>query len=406
MPRWFEPADPPDAARAALGLTGPDWDRPHLLAWGQSSFSTRMPTAVLEPGGAPLIWPAGEPLDTAAMGFADPLLDRTLDWDTFLDRRLFNDALMVVHRGRVVHESYRNGFGPADLHVVHSCSKTLTTMMVGIAIAEGRLDPAMPIAACVPALAGLPAWAPVTLQHVLDMAAGIACDEDYDRPDSMYWTYARAVGYGGAQPGARGALAFVREHLVARSEPPGQRFHYASYLTNLLPLALEHAYGQSAVELYERRLFGRIGAEQRCELNADPQRLPLVEGQVNLCLRDFARWAGLFAHAGRNLAGEPVVPADWIEATIAPDAARRAAFLRSDVAQVFPGAQYGNQCWVLDPARRRFAMLGIHGQFAWFDLSAQLMIVGQGSYPVQVAPAMTWALSTLWETVAAAVDGP
>lgn len=405
MIRWTDPDPRPDPARTALGLADADWDRPHLLAWGQHSFASRMPTAVIDPPGLALPLPQGAPLDTAALRFDDPLLERPIDWDTFVDRRLFSDGLLVMHRGRICLETYRNGYRADDLHVVHSCSKTLTTMMVGIAVAEGRLDPAAPITRYVPALSDRPAWAEVTLQHVLDMAAGIDCDEDYDRPDSMYWRYARAVGYAGGGQQAEGAFAFLYQNLVNRADPPGSRFLYASYLTNLLPIALEHAYGVPAIELYATRLYARIGAEHPCEINVDSRRLPIVEGQVNLTLRDFARWAALFALGGRNLAGEQVLPASWIAATIAPDPARRAAFLRGDMAGVFPDAHYANQCWVLDPARQQFAMLGIHGQFAWFDVTAQLMIVGMGSYPVQVAPTLVDAMRQLWAAVGRALAG-
>jgi hypothetical protein len=48
-------------------------------------------------------------------------------------------------------------------------------------------------------------------------------------------------------------------------------------------------------------------------------------------------------------------------------------------------------------------MLGIHGQFAYLDLPAQLMIVGLGSFPVQVAPLMTASLQQLWAVVSAEV---
>ncbi len=402
MIRWLRPTDSrPDLQ--ALGCIGPAWDQPHLLTWGQTSFSQRMPTAVLDPVGPVQPLPPGPSLAFDRLRFHDPLLDRSIDAQTFLDRRLFNDGLLVMHRGRVVHERYRNGLTSSDLHVVHSVSKTLTTMMVGIAVGEGRLDPMAPVAHCVPALAALPAWSTVKLQHVLDMASGIDCDEDYRVPDSMYWRYARSVGYAGGGEQAEGALAFLLANLTRSSEPPGTRFNYASYLTNLLPLALEHSYGQPALELYASRLFGRIGAEQRCEINVDSQRLPIVEGQVNLTLRDLARWASLYLHEGRSLAGEALVPPAWIEATLAATPARLAAFTASDASQRFPRGHYANQCWVVDAQRRRLAMLGIHGQFAYLDLPAQLMIVGLGSFPVQVAPLMTASLQQLWAVVSAEV---
>jgi CubicO group peptidase (beta-lactamase class C family) len=280
-------------------------------------------------------------------------------------------------------------------------------MMVGIAIDEGRMAPGAPIREYVPSLATLPAWAPVTLQHVLDMATGIATEEHYDDPDSMYWRYAHAVGYYGRgqqrSGGAEGALGFVLANLTERSEPPGQRFNYASYLTNLLPYALEHVYGRPALELYEERLYACIGAQADCLVNVDSQGAPIVEGQVNLTLRDLVRWALLYLHRGRNLAGEQVVPPGWIDATISPDTRRRAAFERSEAAARFAQGEYHNQTWIVDPARQRFAMLGIHGQFAYFDLPEQLLIAGFGSFPEQTAPLLGACRDQLWSVITEAI---
>ena len=71
----------------------------------------------------------------------------------------------------------------------------------------------------------------------------------------------------------------------------------------------------------------------------------------------------------------------------------------------FPGAQYHNKTWLLDPARGRYAMLGIHGQFAYFDRPADLMIVGFGSFPEQTSPLMKACLTSLWQTVTDALGG-
>mgnify|MGYP003593286345 CR=1 FL=1 len=364
MPPFSETAE-------SLGYGDLTWDRAAFLARGQISTEQRMPTARLHPAGSTQPLPIGSPLDLAGLAMHDPLLDRTIDMATFLDRRLFNDALLVWHRGAVRHESYRNGIGP---HV--------------------------------PELAGMPAWQGVTLQHVLDMAVGIATEEHYEDPASMYWRYARAVGYYGPgdAPGI-GCLAFVREHLHQRVAEPGSLFNYASYLTNLLPLALSKVYQRPALELYQQYLYARIGAQADCLFNLDPTGLPIVEGHANLTLSDLARWALLYLHDGRNLAGEQIVPQAFVQETLRPDAGRAAAFQRSEAAAVFPGAQYHNKTWLLDPARRRYAMLGIHGQFAYFDRPADLMIVGFGSFPEQTSPLMKACLTRLWRTVTLALGG-
>ena len=119
-----------------------------------------------------------------------------MDGATYLNRRLFNDALLVMHRGAVVHESYRNGMTAADHHVQHSTTKSLTTMLVAQAIDAGRMDPAAPFDRYLPELQAVEAWHGVTLQHVLDMASGLKYVEVVRRIAACdYHSYARAVGY-------------------------------------------------------------------------------------------------------------------------------------------------------------------------------------------------------------------
>ena len=394
---------PPDLA--AIGYDATTWDQPQHLARGQLTTAERMPSVELDPGGAPAPFPIGEQLDVSGMSFTDPLTGRRLRGDQLLDRRLFTDALAVVHDGRLVFETYLNGMTETDRHVAHSCSKTLTTMMVGLAIEEGRLDRSRPIGDYVPELAALPAWRPVTLEHVLDMATGIAFDEHYEDPDSMYWRYAYEVGYYSGPSAASGTtLGFLTRELTRAAEPPGLRFHYGSYLTNLLPIALAHVYDVPALELYEDRIYRHLGAERPALVNVDSAGNPIVEGQVNLTLRDFARWGHLLVDGGRSLAGTQVVPAAWVDDTYAHSPVRAAAFAQGDDGESMPGAEYHNQTWVLEPGRV-VSMLGIHGQFCWVDRTTRTMIVGFSSYPVQTHDLLSATQSELWSTVRDALRG-
>ena len=399
------PASGTPEVLSALGYDGTTWDRPWHLARGQITTAERMPSVELDPGEVPTSIQPGPDLAVGELTFTDPLTGRAMSGDQFLDRRLYTDALAVVQDGRLVHESYRNGMTESDRHVAHSCSKTLTTMMVGIAIEEGRLDRSRPIGEYVPELAQIPAWDPVTLEHVLDMATGLDLEEDYERPDSMYWRYADAVGYyTGPSPGQVGALAFAIDELRKAVEPPGVRFNYGSYLTNLLPIAVANVYGVPAVDLYEDRIYRHLGAERPALVNVDSVGNPIVEGQVNLTLRDFVRWGYLLADEGRSLAGEQVIPARWVDDTYAPSPERAAAFARGDSADAFPGAEYHNQTWVLEPGRV-VSMLGIHGQFCWIDRATRTMIVGFSSYPVQTHALLGATLAELWTTVRGALAG-
>jgi len=403
MPRFMEASGTP-AELDSIGYDGRTWDRPILLARGQITTGERMPSVELLPAG-PVAWFAeGSRLDVDGLVFDDPLTGRQMSGSQFMDRRLCTDGLLVVHGGACVYETYRDGMVPDDRHVNHSTTKTLTTMLVGIAVAEGRLDVGAPMTQLVPELAATPAWAGITLQHVLDMAAGLNTEEHYEDPESMYWRYADAVGYyaNDAPRPRQGVLDFAVTELNAVVDPPGSRFNYASYLTNLIPIAVGNAYGLDPNVLLEERIYRHLGAQAPALLNVDDHGRGIVEGQLNLTLRDFARWAALFLREGRSLTGVDVLPNAWIESTLESSPHRRAAFERSQEAGMLPlpDMQYHNQAWILDPGDGVMAMLGIHGQFCYLDLSRDLMIVGYGSYPDQVHPVMVASLYEAWVGIA------
>ena len=400
----FQDAQGTPSELSALEYDDTTWDSPWNQYRGQISSAERMPSYVLEPGIPAIQLQRRDGFDTDSITFTDNLTGRTIGFTDFLQRRIFSDGLLISFRGDVVYERYFNGMLDSDAHLCHSCTKTLTTMQIGIAICEGTLDPQTMVRDIVTELAQIPAWEFVTVQHVLDMATGIRSDEHYEDPDSMYYDYAAAVGYWGANQSAlSGALDFVKRTLVETECMPGTKFNYASYNTNLLPLILERITGRPAAELYESRIFHKIGAEYPAILNADAKGLPIVEGHLNLTLRDFHRWAYLIHNGGKNVAGDQVIPAEWVSETLTSSPSRRSAFRASEYEGAFPGAEYHNQLWVLDPERGISVMLGIYGQFFYSDRTNDVTIAGFSSYP-DLAPLMLTAnMTELWATITAAI---
>ena len=144
MVQHLEPTGVP-LALAALGYDGLTWDKPWNLVRGQITSLERMPSVELATGGQAVVIPAGPALALEEVSFTDPLTGREMGFDEFLGRRLYNDGLLVVHRGQLVHESYRDGLRADDRHIMHSCSKTLTAMMIGWAVEERRLATTQPL---------------------------------------------------------------------------------------------------------------------------------------------------------------------------------------------------------------------------------------------------------------------
>src|SRR5262249_24869762 len=108
------------------------------------------------------------------------------------------DGFLVLHRGRIVTEQYFNGMSPDTPHLLMSVSKSVTSAVAG-ALAGRRplyvsapgtpLLPA-PVTAIVPELART-SFDGATIQHLLDMRAGTASNEEYADPEADVRTYER-----------------------------------------------------------------------------------------------------------------------------------------------------------------------------------------------------------------------
>lgn len=385
-----------------------NWDSPDHLAIGQLSMEKLFRTVALEPDSPPSpLLQSEASLNIEAMIFDDPLMPgRTISGEQLLNRRIFNDGLLIMHKGKMIHESYRNGMTATDRHVIHSCTKSLCSMIVAIAIEDGLINPQTELNEYLPEFKHQSAWQGVTLQHVLDMQAGIAYSEDYTDPNAHYWSYARAAGYYPTLNGepAIGAKKWAYENLISRSHAPGTAFVYNSCLANLLGMVLEEVYRKDLAEIFETFLYQRCGVVSEAYFNTDPKGFPITEGQFNCRLQDFTRVAYLIINQGKNLNGEQILPAEFVSDLVIISPTYQHAYQADIKDKFFTNGQYKNQFWILDPTQKQFAMLGIHAQFAWFDLNRELMIVGVGSYPKQDGELMMRSLNTLWQQVAIKTD--
>ncbi len=384
-----------------LGINWANWDAPAHLAYSQRAMPDFWPTAIIEaPAQALPLKYAAVPMDLVQLEIREPGTQRILSADQLLNRRMYNDALLVMHRGEVVHESYRNGMIESDRHVNHSTTKSLTTLLVGLAIADGLVDPQAPIVDYLEEFRDLQAWRKISVQHALDMRTGLRYEEHYEDPDCICWSYFRATGYyPPTEETLPGYTPWVRQLMNESECAPGEKFVYSSPVTNALGLLAASVYGSTVAQLLEQKIFQKIGAESDAWLNLDPTGVAVTEGQLSLTLRDFARWASLFLYAGKNLNGEQVVPAAFIADITTPREELRTAWQRGEYAPLFPEGQYRNQTYVLNAACSQIAMLGIHGQFSFVDLERELLMVAYGSCPDQVGQIFVEAMMSFWQGI-------
>jgi CubicO group peptidase (beta-lactamase class C family) len=268
-------------------------------------------------------------------------------------------AVLVTVDGRLVVERY-SGSSAEATHDVASVTKSVMSLLVGIALNEGHLGSVeQTVGELLPDYAASMSAevASVALQELLTMTAGLPDVEDVPP---------RALLEG--DPVAR----IVSRPLVS---PPGEVFTYSSVGSHLLSAILGEATGRSTLEYAREALFDPLGIETEPAaqplLTDFPEKLPdyeaarfawPVDGQGRhlgfCCLKLSATdmlTLGQLMLAGGRWNGEQVVPADWVT-----ESTRR----HIDTAGLNPAAEsYGYQWWVTTAdGHPAYAALGFGGQ--------------------------------------------
>lgn len=270
------------------------------------------------------------------------------------------ESLAVWHDGELVVEEYLTG-GPETRRDVRSVTKSITSLLVGIAMDDESLGPLdQPIGDVLPEIG--PAFgaekASVRLRDLLTMSAGLEWDEE-ELDGYLDW-------HGSPDPVAD----YLEQPVVAE---PGQRFRYASGGSHLLGRLIEASTGVELDSYAEQRLFAPLGID-----SADWERL--ADGSVNaasgLDLRtaDLVRIGRLVLDNGR-WAEQPVVSESWI------DAATTAQISGSD------GTAYGFQWWIADEPFSVALASGYGGQTLAVAPDLDLVVVATGAWNIPAARA-------------------
>ncbi|MFI5495772.1 serine hydrolase domain-containing protein [Actinoplanes sp. NPDC051859] len=309
--------------------------------------------------------PASRPLPVAP----EPL-DLTYRFDdrdlslADLHRRTHTTAFVVLHRGALVHESYPGLFaGPRRRMQLFSLSKSVTSVLIGIALADGAIGSIHDQVTDYRPDLRRSAYAGTTLADLLDMSSGVGELETWETPDSAIRQFERAVLSGGD------VAAIIRS--TPRTATAGESFNYSTFDAQVLGWVLEAATGQSLAAYASTRLWSKIGAERDAYygLSRSHPRTAIGAGAFNATARDLARIGRLMADDGGG-----IVPADWVRRS------RGSGLPHLAVGALGPSGYdhygYANQWWTLgESCFHAFTGLGVHGQYLFVDPAADVVIV-------------------------------
>jgi CubicO group peptidase (beta-lactamase class C family) len=257
-------------------------------------------------------------------------------------------GLVVVQDGKVLMEHYAPDHGADVPWVTFSVTKSVTSLLIGAAIHDGYIDSVTdPIVKYLPRLAGSE-YGKSRVQDILQMASGIAWNEDYEDPES---DVARAAALNGV------ALTDYLAQLP-RMAPPGTRFNYNTAESNLLGEVLRSAIGMNAAPYLSQKIWQPMGMESDANwLLSLPEDRETGGCCISATLRDYARLGQLALADGVLPDGTRVLPEGWMAASTTPS-------------QGYDG--YGYKWWL--DADERYGAYGIFGQAIAVDPKAKLVI--------------------------------
>lgn len=274
-------------------------------------------------------------------------------------------GLLIVRDDIILYEHYQYARTDRDRLLSQSMAKTITAMLVGIAVSEGKIKSIDDAASIyVPGLAGTE-YGKTSIRNLLHMASGVAFSEVYDGDDDVA-KLSRDLFLGG--PGMNPAASVAR--FNTRAAPAGTKWHYASIETEILGLILRSTTGKPVADYLHDRIWEPIGAEADASWAIDTSGQEIAFCCVSATLRDYARLGRLLAHDGA-WDGRQVIPRQWVldATTVKPSD----GYLAPGTANAFFG--YGYQVWLLPGQQRRFALLGIRGQMILVDPASKLIMV-------------------------------
>jgi hypothetical protein len=111
---------------------------------------------------------------------------------TVLDET-FTDAVLIAHRGQLVHERYAPVCARTP-HLLMSVSKSLVGCVTGVLAERRAVDPAAAVADYVPEVAGT-GYDSVTVRQLLDMRTGVEFREAYTDADAEVRVMERSIGW-------------------------------------------------------------------------------------------------------------------------------------------------------------------------------------------------------------------
>lgn len=286
-------------------------------------------------------------------------------------------GLMVLHDNKVVAEKYDQGVMEDTTYMIMSSTKSFTSTMVGIAVADGKIENLDdPVEKYAIQFKGT-AYGETPIRHVLMMSSGIDFfhyNHSPNRARMMFDIFVRRMSFDTLLKG------------FTRRVESGTDFNYILTDTHVLSRVVEGAYNRPFIEVVQEKLWspGRFSSDAQWSIDSDGN--PLGQMSLSMTLQDFANFGQLYLD-DLIIDGKQIVNDDWLDMIQHAQAPFQEPKITED-GKYQDG--YSFQWWLPVDYDQEFIARGAAGQYMYVNkkdnyVVAQFSAQGKASTKEQIA---------------------
>ena len=304
---------------------------------------------------------------------------KRITFDDFLKQTSTN-AFIIIRDGKITYETYLNGKTQSTILPSYSVAKTMTSLLIGQLISEGKLKESDTFVSILPEFKAGTSFDKVTIKDLLDMNSGVGVSDNYPSGPSG-WGVAIAQMYASTD-----VNWWLKQNRKMREEP-GTFPEYRSVNTQMLGMVIQKVTGRSLSDEFTERVWQRVGADYDATWNVDHKGgHEKAFCCFNATARDYAR-IGVALISDQSAKNKYAItnPA-WLTRLSTP------------AVKLDYGWGYGAQMWHPYPGIN--LMLGLHGQYIYQDKANKTVIVKLSDLPTSadgLAPKIASVLKQIAE---------
>lgn len=301
-------------------------------------------------------------------------------------------SLIAAQGDKILEERYPRMRLPSDKFASFSMAKSITSLLVGVALDEGKIasldDPAKKY---VPAIADS-AYGAISLRHLLRMSSGMIYSENYSGQDDN----ARTLAYMESQ----GAHAAINAFRGKPFHAPGTRFNYAGIESIVLNQVVAQATGQPICQYMQEKLWAPIGAQDTGTWQLDGSGQAMGQMGFAATARDWVRLGLMIVNDGQ-VGGRQVISKAYLDEATRMSAQPKHFHKGNGVNRLYG---YGYQFWLHD--ENQPVMIGVYGQHLFMDRSRKAVLLITSAWPSTVMPLFSMNYSRLFEAFTESLGTP